>query len=135
MIGKEGLVRAITRSRIIAWTDLGGPLDNPLLLDSNILPGNSGGPAFRIPTGLDKSGNFDVSGRSAFLGVVTSDLEGYYVVKADGRIVQVKFADLSIPSVEQVNIVGIGGLGRVEPASKVRKLVDGILERTNASGK
>jgi V8-like Glu-specific endopeptidase len=124
LIRPGGLVRAITRSGIIAWTDPNGPLDNPLLLDANILPGNSGGPAFRIPSGVSRGGGLQAGGKVAFLGVVTADLRGYYTVTADGRIVQVKYPDLLLPSTEQVQVVGIGGLGRVEPASKVRKLVD-----------
>ena len=43
LIGDNGLARAITRSGIIAWTDPAGALGNPLLLDSNILPGTAGG--------------------------------------------------------------------------------------------
>ena len=127
LIRQDGLVRAITRSGVIAWTDPSGPLENPLLLDSNILPGNSGGPAFKVPSGMSRSGTFVVGGRVAFLGIVTEDLAGYYAVKADGRIVQVKFADLPQPSVAQVAIVGIGGMGRVEPASKVRALVNSLV--------
>jgi hypothetical protein len=68
LIGPNGLVRAVTRSGIIAWTDPNGALDNPLLLDSNILPGNSGGPAFKVPTGLDKYGTFNVGNRVAMDG-------------------------------------------------------------------
>jgi hypothetical protein len=124
LMRQDGLVRAITRSGIIAWTDPNGATENPLLLDSNILPGNSGGPAFRVPSGLDKRGNFNVGGRAAFLGVVTQDLRGYYTVNADGRVVQVKWPDLPLPSIAQIQVIGIGGLGKVEPASKVRKLID-----------
>jgi len=129
LIGQNGLVRAITRSGTIAWTDPTGPLDNALLLDSNILPGNSGGPAFKVPTGLTKYGSFSVGGRVAFLGIVTADLSEYYVVTADGRVVQLQFPDLPKPSIAQVGVVGIGGLGRVEPASKVKKLVDSLLSK------
>ena len=117
-------MRAITRSGIIAWTDPNGPSENPLLLDSNILPGNSGGPAFKVPSGLNKQGTFVVGDRIAFLGVVTADLKGYYTVTADGRIVQLRFPDLPLPSTAQVQVIGIGGLGRVEPASKVKKLIN-----------
>ncbi|MGA2534511.1 MAG: trypsin-like peptidase domain-containing protein [Terracidiphilus sp.] len=126
LIGENGLARAVTRSGVIAWTDPAGALESPLLLDSNILPGNSGGPAFRVPTGLSKYGSFNVGGRVAFLGVVTADLSKYYVVQADGRVIAMKFPDLPVPSIEQVQVVGIGGLGRVEPAFKVRKLVDEV---------
>jgi hypothetical protein len=129
LIGENGLARAVTRSGVIAWTDPAGALENPLLLDSNILPGNSGGPAFRVPTGLGKFGSFEVGGRVAFLGIVTADLSKYYVVQADGRIVAMQFPDLPVPSVEQVQVVGIGGLGRVEPAFKVKKLTDAVIAR------
>jgi hypothetical protein len=127
LIGPNGLVRAITRAGIIAWTDPNGALDNPLLLDANILPGNSGGPAFKVPIGVNKYGSFEVGGRVSFLGIVTSNLQGFYSVKADGRVVLIKFPDLPLPSVEQVGVVGIGGLGRVEPASKVKALVESLL--------
>ena len=127
LIRQDGLVRAITRSGSIAWTDPNGAVENPLLLDSNILPGNSGGPAFKVPSGLNKAGSFVVGGRIAYLGVVTATLQHYYVVQADGRVVQVKYADLPLPSIAQVQIVGIGGLGKVEPAAKVKKLMDAVL--------
>jgi V8-like Glu-specific endopeptidase len=127
LIRTDGLVRAITRSGIIAWTDPNGALDNPLLLDANVLPGNSGGPAFKIPSGVSRGGGLQAGGKVAFLGIVTADLRGYYTVTADGRVVQVRFADLPLPSTAQVQVIGIGGLGRVEPASKVRRLVDQML--------
>jgi hypothetical protein len=129
LIGENGLARAVTRSGVIAWTDPAGALENPLLLDSNILPGNSGGPAFRVPTGLGKYGTFNVGGRVAFLGIVTADLSKYYVVQADGRVIAMQFPDLPVPQIEQVQVVGIGGLGRVEPAFKVKKLVDELIAR------
>jgi hypothetical protein len=127
LIADNGLARAVTRSGVIAWTDPAGELENPLLLDSNILPGNSGGPAFKVPMGLSKYGSFAVGSKIAFLGIVTADLSKYYVVQGDGRIILHQFPDLPIPSVEQVQVVGIGGLGRVEPAFKVRKLLEQIV--------
>lgn len=126
LIGQEDLVRAVTRSGVIAWTDPSGATDNALLIDANVLPGNSGGPALKMPTGVNKYGAFEVGGRVAFLGIVTADLGEYYVVKADGRVVQVQYPDLPHPSIAQVAVVGIGGLGRVEPASKVKKLIDSM---------
>ena len=108
----DGLVRAVTRSGIIAWTDPNGPMDNPLLLDSNVMPGNSGGPAFRVPIGTNKAGGMDVGGRVSFLGIVTQDYKGYYSVEADGRVVSKQWPDLTVPSIEQVGVIGIGGLGK-----------------------
>lgn len=133
LVGSQALVRAITRSGVVAWTDPTNPLANPFLVDANILPGNSGGPVFKIPSGMSRTGNFAIGGRVAFLGIVTQDLSGWYAVQADGRIIQIKFPDLLLPSVEQVQVTGIGGLGKVEPASKVRSLIESVLHRPAAA--
>jgi hypothetical protein len=127
LIGPNGLVRAITRSGVIAWTDPHGALDNPLLLDSNLLPGNSGGPAFKVPTGLNKTGSFAVGGRVAFLGVVSAGTQMAFTVQADGRLVLIKFPDLPLPSTEQVIVTGLGAMARIEPAAKVKRLVESML--------
>lgn len=123
LVGERSLVRAITRGGVVAWTDPSGPLEHPFLIDANILPGNSGGPVFKVPTGIGRTGGFILGGRVAFLGIVTEDLTGYYAVTADGRVIQVKFPDLTLPSVEQVQVTGIGGLGKVEPASQILRLI------------
>jgi trypsin-like peptidase len=126
LVGGQALARAITRGGVIAWTDPSGPTENPFLIDANILPGNSGGPVFKVPTGVSKDGNFTLGGRVAFLGIVTQDVSGWYAVQADGRIIQIKFPDLPLPSVEHVQVTGIGGLGKVEPAAKVRRLIESM---------
>ena len=125
-VGRERLVRAITRSGVVAWTDPNDPTGLPFLIDANILPGNSGGPVFKVPIGMGKNGNFVLGGRVAFLGIVTQDLSGFYSVQADGRIIQIQFPDLRTPSVEQVQVTGIGGLGTVEPAQRVRRLIESM---------
>lgn len=119
LTGQNGLVRAITRSGIIAWTDPNGAEDNPLLLDSNVLPGNSGGPAFRVPTGLNKWGTLVVGARVSFLGIVTSAL--IEAVQVAGQPLKFQTNPLTPP--DQVGVPGVGALGRVEPAAKIRKLV------------
>jgi hypothetical protein len=123
IIGNERLVRAVTRSGVIAWTDPSGPLDHPFLVDANILPGNSGGPVFKVPIGLARAGGL-FFGPVKFLGIVTTDISQFYKVTADGRMVQVKWPDLPLPSNAVVQVTGIGGLGSVEPASKVRHLIE-----------
>jgi hypothetical protein len=118
--GPNALVRALTRSGIIAWTDPNGVLENPLLLDSTVLPGNSGGPAFKVPSGLNRAGTFVIGGRTAFLGIVTSALEMPVQVGDVPLLVQTPGS--TVPSIPQV--VGVGSLGRVEPALKVKKLIE-----------
>ena len=126
MVGNERLVRAVTRSGIVAWTDPAGPLNQPFLVDANIMPGNSGGPVFKVPIGMGRGGSLVVTNRVAFLGIVSSDVSLYYQVTADGRIVQKKWDDLPLPSNEVVMVTGIGGLGKVEPATKVRQLIQSL---------
>jgi hypothetical protein len=130
LVGNESLVRAITRGGVVAWTDPSGSLEHPFLIDANVLPGNSGGPVFKVPTGMARSGSLNVGGKVAFLGIVSQDLTGWYAVQADGRMVQVKFPDLIRPANAQVSVTGIGGLGKVEPASSVRKLMESMASRS-----
>lgn len=98
LMGPDVLVRAVTRGGVVAWTNPDSPLSNVFMLDANILPGNSGGPVFRVPTGVDKYGSFDVGGKAAFLGIVSSTLTDH-------------------------EVVGAGGMGRVEPASIVEQIL------------
>ena len=102
LMGPNVLVRAVTRSGVVAWTNPQSPLDNVFMLDANILPGNSGGPVFKVPTATDKYGNFNIGGKAAFLGIATATLTDHAVV-------------------------GVGGLGRVEPASVVKKILLSLL--------
>jgi hypothetical protein len=122
IVGNDRLVRAITRSGVVAWTDPAG-IDRPFLVDANVLPGNSGGPVFKVPDGMSRQGTFVVGGRVAFLGIVSQNFGQYYTVTADGRVVLTKFSDLPLPSVDRVNVNGIGGLGVIEPSERVRRLV------------
>jgi hypothetical protein len=109
-----------------AWTDPSGPMNNPFLLDANIMPGDSGGPVYKVPIGLNRTGSLAFDSKVAFLGIVSSDISRYYTVTADGRIVQKKWDDLPLPSTEMVQVVGVGGLGKVEPAAKVRKVIESV---------
>lgn len=96
LMGANALVRAVLRSGVVAWVNPEG-VDQPFMIDANILQGNSGGPVFKIPTTTDKFGNFVAGGRPLFLGIVTATVGNEYVQS-------------------------IGGLGRVECASKIRDL-------------
>lgn len=105
LLGPNGLVRAITRGGSIAWTDPYGAVDHAFLIDCNILPGNSGGPVLRIPVGLDKFGTLHAGSRVSFLGIVTEALQSH---------------------IGNAEIPGVGAFGRVEPAAKVRKLIEAV---------
>jgi hypothetical protein len=72
MYGSDG--RAIIRSGIIAWTDPEGPATHRFLVDSILLPGNSGGPVFRVPTGITRDGHIANGGSVSLLGIAVDTL-------------------------------------------------------------
>jgi S1-C subfamily serine protease len=104
-IGNNLLTRAVTRGGIIAWTDPQGASTHRFLVDAAIFPGNSGGPVFKVPTGIAKGGAFAVGGTAALLGIVVAT----YQAPVDAAHAQVR-------------VEGLGSLGVVEPVSEVQKL-------------
>lgn len=96
LMGPNALVRAVTRSGIVSWIDPITP-DGAFMIDANILQGNSGGPVFTNPGALDQYGNLRLRQQPMFLGIVTSTIGNEYVRS-------------------------LGGLGRVERASKIATL-------------
>jgi hypothetical protein len=69
--GAEFLTRALVRSGSIAWVNPEDPVKSPILIDANLFPGNSGGPAFSLPMGINKEGGLRLGGKIAFLGIVS----------------------------------------------------------------
>jgi hypothetical protein len=118
IVGNEYLVRSVIRSGIIAWTDPNSPLEKPLLIDSNIFPGNSGGPVIRVPVGLSRKGTAFGQGLPS-LGLISkapsqeTDLE----LRVPGYVDPLRFRSQT---------AGIGGIGVVEPASAIQKLLQSV---------
>ena len=115
IVGNEYLVRAISRGGIIAWLDPQKPYAKPFLIDANIYPGNSGGPVLWLPTGMAKSGTYNIGGRVTLLGIVS---------KAPGQEMEQNFT-LQVPgsllpqSVHLKQSIPLGGTGIIEPALKI----------------
>lgn len=105
-VGNNILTRAVTRGGIVAWTDPNGPSSNPFLIDAAIFPGNSGGPVFANPSGVQANGVFSIGGKAAWLGIVS---KSYGTQLQNGSQI--------------INLQGFGSLGVVEPVSEVRKLL------------
>ena len=99
------------------------------MVDANLFPGNSGSPVFRVPTGLTREGSFVLGWRVAFLGIVSRGPIQDELATADGK--PIKFAEA--PGEEaapmRVRVVGVGGIGVIEPASKVLALVQSFQEK------
>jgi len=117
VIGNEYLVRSIIRGGIVAWTDPDLPFDKPLLIDSNVFPGNSGSPVLRIPIGLSREGMALGGQKPTLLGLVSAgpiqqtDME----LRVPGATDPIRF---------KAETVGVGGIGIVAPASKILKLLN-----------
>lgn len=71
LVGNNLLTRAVTRGGVVAWTDPNGASSNVFLIDAAIFPGNSGGPVFGVPGGLNPSGLFVIGTRAPLLGIVS----------------------------------------------------------------
>lgn len=116
VIGNEYLVRSVIRAGIIAWTDPDSPLDKPLMIDVNVMPGNSGSPVLKIPIGLSREGASFGGNRVVLLGLVSQ-----------GPIQQTDL-ELRVPGAAEpihikTQVAGVGGIGVVVPANKIRELL------------
>lgn len=122
IVGNEYLVRAISRSGIVAWLNPEEPYQKPFLIDANIYPGNSGGPVIKIPTGTNRFGSFIIGGETKLLGIVsqapgiTQTLE----LRVPGSVQPLRLA-INIP---------LGGTGIIEPAGKIPALLKRFSART-----
>jgi len=118
-VGPAFWTRSVVRSGVIAWVNPTNPAGEQLLIDSMVFPGNSGGPVFRIPTGLDRYGNFVVGGRPAFLGIVTQGRKHRMPLIVEGKRIHMQGPRGPIDIVTEDWI----GVGIVEPASRVAELL------------
>ncbi len=119
-VGSSFWTRALVRSGIIAWVDPNSPSEAPLLIDALVFPGNSGGPVFRVPTGTDRFGNFNVGGLPAFLGIVSQGRREATPVSAGGKQVEMQGPQGAVKVVSEEWI----GIGVIEPATRVLQLLN-----------
>ena len=118
-VGPSFWSRAIARQGIISWVSPNKPELNLLLIDSNVFPGNSGGPVFKLPTGTDRHGNFVVGGKVAFLGIISEGRTQELPLTAGGKEIQIQ-GEKGPQTLLSANFIGIGV---VEPAARVKELL------------
>jgi len=118
-VGPTYWTKAVVRAGIVAWTDPDRPVSNPFLIDSAIYPGNSGGPVFKVPAGLDRQGNPSLGGKVAFLGIISQGRKAINPLRAAGREVELQgpAGPTAVLSEQWV------GIGVVEPAERVKELL------------
>ena len=112
------LAKSILRQGIISWTNPIKNINSTYLIDCNIFPGNSGGPVFTLPYGLSRT-DLKLGGKPMFGGIVT---EVYYeqqnATDSTTRNNIYNFQN------KQIFVEQKAALGVVEPASKVRELLN-----------
>ncbi len=117
---------ALVRAGVIAWVDPKEPVAQPLLVDSDLLPGNSGGPVFRVPGGMDRFGNLVVGGRASFLGIVSRGPLQAMPVTAGGKPITMQPPANPNTSSSPVPLLtdNLTGIAVIEPAARVRILLE-----------
>ena len=117
-VGMEFWTKAILREGIISWVAPNEPQKNRILIDCNIFPGNSGGPVFKIPTGMDKYGNLVIGGQYKFIGIVSERRFSPTRVLANGYdYIIIDDKGSTLYSFESI------GIGVIEPALRVSELL------------
>lgn len=123
VLGEDYLSTPIARGGIIAWTDPDGPTDRPFLIDANVFNGNSGGPVFHSRSGFSKEGGLVLGGGMALIGIVVADAAETVPVTAGSQPVTVLDSTSGRVARAETRVLNIGGIGIVEPVSKIRKLL------------
>lgn len=112
--------RALIRSGIISWIDPKNPTDNVILIDSDIYPGNSGGPVMKIPSGMDKYGNFSLGDKVKFIGIVSAKRA------TRSSIYDSQNRTILDPSGKPAFTWESVGIGTVESADRVKALLNKV---------
>ncbi len=118
-VGPAYWTRAVIRTGIVAWISPEKPLSSTFLIDSLVFPGNSGGPVFKVPTGVDQYGNLNVGGKIAFLGIISKGRKEENPLYAGGIAIEMQGPKGTVALISEQWI----GIGVVEPASKVKELL------------
>ncbi len=118
-VGPSYWTSAVVRAGIIAWTNPDKPLSNTFLIDAAIHPGNSGGPVFKVPTGIDRNGNLSLGGKVAFLGIISQGRKEINPLRAAGRQIELQGPAGPTALLTEQWV----GIGVVEPAERVKELL------------
>jgi hypothetical protein len=125
LVSEGFLETPLARGGIVAWDNPVAPTRNPFLVDANLYPGNSGGPVFHVQNGMSRSGGFVVGGRVTLIGIVSQGAILSAGVFANGQPVTAVDPVTGKSNPEQAQVVGIGGLGIIEPIARA----EGILKK------
>ncbi len=131
ILGEAYLSTPLARGGIIAWTDPNGPDTRRFLIDANVFNGNSGGPVFHSRNGFTRDGGMTIGGGVSFIGIVVEDAAENIPITAGAQPIQVIDPRTGLTNQAIARVLNIGGIGVVEPSSKVKELVLSILPQPN----
>jgi len=100
--------------------------DLPFLVDSNLYPGNSGGPVIKVPIGLNRYGELSFSRKITLLGIVSQGPYQNAVVSTEGHPLPFIDPTTHRPAAITAKVIAVGGIALIEPVSEVRKLLDQV---------
>jgi hypothetical protein len=117
-VGTEYWTKPLLREGIISWTNSKSPHKSQFLIDCDIFPGNSGGPVFSIPIGINRKGEIMLGGKITFIGIVSQRRLNVNTVKdSNGMEILLDNKGNKLMSFESI------GIGVIEPATRVNELL------------
>lgn len=119
-IAPDFAARAVLRQGMVSWVSSTKPEANLFWIDSQVFPGNSGGPVFTVPATSRSSGYFPRGNAVPFLGIVTQARIHRLPLLVDGKEIELRFGKKPSKPLLSQNYIG---LGLVEPAIRVKQLL------------
>lgn len=120
-IGPDLSAKALVRQGIVSWVSPTKPESTVFWIDGHVFPGNSGGPVFKLPAGIDRQGHFATGGDVSFLGIVTQTRIHQLPLMAEIGITFER--DERKKTAETLLSQSYTDIGLVEPVFRVKQLL------------
>ncbi len=120
-IGKGTYVQALVRQGLVSWVSPNRARSTPLLIDSHVFPGNSGGPVLGLPHGFERPTDVADGEAPKFVGLATQSRILELPMLAGGKEVEIHLKGRK-PS-QALLAPQFIGIGLVEPALRVGQLL------------
>ncbi len=125
-IGKGTYVQALVRQGLVSWVSPNRARSTPLLIDSHVFPGNSGGPVLGLPYGGERPAQPAEGEAPRFVGLATQSRILELPMLAGGKEVEIHLKGRK-PS-ETLLAPQFVGIGLVEPALRVGQLLETAMQ-------
>ncbi|MDH5587465.1 MAG: serine protease, partial [Nitrospirota bacterium] len=126
-VGPDLSAKALVRQGIVSWVSPTKPESTLFYIDGHIFPGNSGGPAFKLPAGIDRQGHFATHGDVSFLGIVTQTRIHQLPLIAGGQEIGITLQRKNAP--QTLLSQNYTGIGLAEPVFRVKQLLSSAAKR------